>query len=37
MKKYPEEILVILGGPRRNRTTETRIFNPHSNDRNWLL
>jgi len=27
MKKPPEGILVFLGGPGRNRTTDTRIFN----------
>jgi hypothetical protein len=28
LKHDPKVVLVILGGPGRNRTTDTRIFNP---------
>ena len=27
-KNHPKVVLVNLGGPGRNRTTDTRIFNP---------
>ena len=28
IKNHPKVVLVFLGGPGRNRTTDTRIFNP---------
>ncbi len=28
MKNHPKVVLMFLGGPGRNRTTDTRIFSP---------